>query len=152
MITYKELLEKSGIISEKEFNDVIKIIPEFDCSNIELDSDEIDSKYNLCIALMGEFISSCTTYAWINDLSFDNLSLKVWDIESYEELDNIESKLNSLGWKITNRDDIIEDLNDNLENTDDDLKYDWSSSLRKEILNKISNLPLDKLKELNEKL
>lgn len=145
MITYKELLEKSGIISEKEFNDVVKIIPEFDCSNIELDSGDIDNKYNLCIALMGEFISSCTTYAWINDLSFDNLSLKVWDIGSYEELDNIESKLNNLGWKIVNRDDIIEELND-------DLGYNEESSLRKEISEKITNLSLDELKKLNEKL
>ena len=145
MITYKELLEKSGIISEKEFNDVVKIIPEFDCSNIELDSGDIDNKYNLCIALMGEFISSCTTYAWINDLSFDNLSLKVWDIGSYEELDNIESKLNNLGWKIVNRDDIIEELND-------DLGYKEESSLRKEISEKITNLSLDELKKLNEKL
>lgn len=145
MITYKELLEKSGIISEKEFNDVIKIIPEFDCSNIELDSGEIDNKYNLCIALMGEFISSCTTYAWINNLSFDNLSLEVWDIGSYEELDNIESKLNNLGWKIVNRDDIIEELND-------DLGYNEESSLRKEISEKITNLSLDELKKLNEKL
>lgn len=145
MITYKELLEKSGIISEKEFNDVVKIIPEFDCSNIELDSGEIDNKYNLCIALMGEFISSCTTYAWIDNLSFDNLSLEVWDIESYEELDNIESKLNNLGWKIVNRDDIIEELND-------DLGYNEESSLRKEISEKITNLSLDELKKLNEKL
>lgn len=145
MITYKELLEKSGIISEKEFNNVIKIIPEFDCSNIELDSGEIDNKYNLCIALMEEFISSCTTYAWIDNLSFDNLSLEVWDIESYEELDNIESKLNNLGWKIVNRDDIIEELND-------DLGYNEESSLRKEISEKITNLSLDELKKLNEKL
>lgn len=145
MITYKELLEKSGIISEKEFNDVVKIIPEFDCSNIELDSGEIDNKYNLCIALMGEFISSCTTYAWIDNLSFDNLSLEVWDIGSYEELETIESKLNNLGWKIVNRDDIIEELND-------DLGYNEESSLRKEISEKITNLSLDELKKLNEKL
>ena len=145
MITYTELLEKSGIISEENFNVVIKVIPEFDYSNMELETADVESEDDLCLALMREFINSVTKYAWIDNLNFNILNLEIWDISSYEELDNIESKLNNLGWKIVNRDDIIEELNDYL-------GYNEESSLRKEISEKITNLSLDELKKLNEKL
>lgn len=143
MITYEELLESAGIISEESFNKIIKLVPEVELEPISVD--DIDSEEDLCATLINTFLNEVTNYSYIDEIDLDDMTICIADIDNTEELNRVYSTLTDFGWKIENYDDIIKYLKET-EN------FDKRCELIDSIKNKLSYLSTEELENVYEEL
>ena len=143
MVTYEELLESAGIISEESFNKIIKLVPEVELEPISVD--DIDSEEDLCATLINIFLNEVTNYSYIDEIDLDDMTICIADIDNTEELNRVYSTLTDFGWKIENYDDIIKYLKET-EN------FDKRCELIDSIKNKLSYLSTEELENVYEEL
>jgi hypothetical protein len=143
MVTYEELLESAGIVSEESFNKIIKLVPEVELEPISVD--DIDSEEDLCATLINTFLNEVTNYSYIDEISLDDMTICIADIDNTEELNRVYSTLTDFGWKIENYDDIIKYL----EETEN---FDKRCELIDSIKNKLSYLSTEELENVYEEL
>lgn len=143
MVTYEELLESAGIISEESFNKIIKLVPEVELEPISVD--DIDSEEDLCATLINIFLNDVTNYSYIDEIDLDEMTICIADIDNKEELNKVYSTLTDFGWKIENYDDIIKYLKET-EN------FDKRCELIDSIKNKLSYLSTEELENVYEEL
>lgn len=137
MVTYKELLEYYDIISEEQFNELIKSLPDFDLKNhtIKIDVDDLTSIQAITEAILINCILENFNFVYVEVISFENKELEIWDVQSLEDLEKIKNLLNK--WTISNYDDIKQGL---LEEQNDKQvsEYNKKLDLFKSIINDIS--------------
>lgn len=143
MVTYEELLESAGIISRESFDKIIKLVPEVELESISVD--DIDTEEDLCATLINTFLNDVTNYSYIDEISLDDMTIYIADIDNKEELNRVYSTLTDFGWKIENYDDIIKYL----EETEN---FDKRCELIDSIKNKLSYLSTEELENVYEEL
>lgn len=143
MITYNYFLEKLNFPSEEKFNEVIKNLPSFDKLHDNIEFDPIYD--NLWERLFEYGFLNDYPYVYIESMSYEEKRIKLGDIETLEELEDINNKLTAAGWTLVNYDEekkyLEEKLNDESECEE-----------RDHILNEIrsSNLTNQQIKEAYE--
>ena len=143
MVTYEELLESAGIISRESFDKIIKLVPEVELEPISVD--DIDTEEDLCATLINTFLNEVTNYSYVDEISLDDMTICITDIDNKEELNRVYSTLTDFGWKIVNYDDIVEYLKET-EN------FDKRCELIDSIKNKLSYLSTEELENVYEEL
>lgn len=147
MITYKEILEKSGIISEEEFNEMIKYIPE-DVNIAYLDIDCAIDLQALCTELLNTYLTRFMyCYAELKD--FNSKELYIYDVNSINDLESINSELSNLGWTLVNYKEEKDAL---LEEQEREKEEEECKNLIFKIKNKLGTMTKEQLEKLYEEL
>ena len=138
MVTYKELLEYYDIISEEQFNELIKSLPDFDLKNhtIVVDVDDLTSIQAITETILINCILEDFSFAYAEVKSFENKELEIWDVQSLEDLEEIKNLLNK--WTISNYDDIKQGLLEEEQNDKQASEYNKKLDLFKSVINDIS--------------
>ena len=103
MITYNDFLDRLHIPSEKEFNEIIKNLPPFDELDVDFDySPDYDDLYEKLFeyGFLSEY--NCV---YIGSMNYENKRVELGDIETLEELEDINNKLTAAGWTLVNYDE-----------------------------------------------
>ena len=138
MVTYKEFLELYEIISEEQFNELIKSLPDFDLENhtIVIDTDDLTSIQTITEAILTNCILKDFNFVYAEVKSFENKELELWDVQSLEDLEEIKNLLNK--WTISNYNDIKQELLEEEQNDKNASEYIEKIDLFKSIINDIS--------------
>lgn len=139
MVTYKELLKHYDIISEEQFNELIKSLPDFDLENhtiTVIDIDDLTSIQGLTESILTNCILSDFEFVYAEVISFENKELELWDVQSLEDLEEIKNLLNK--WTISNYDDIKQELLEEEQNDKKASEYNKKLDLFKSVINNIS--------------
>ena len=111
MTKYQELLEKTGIISEEKFNEIMNSLPEYDYDFSGIIPDDLTDCDYLCDLLINQFLSEYTiVYAQCTDYNTKSLDLE--DVDSLEVLEELKNLLGE--WTISNYDEIKQELKEEL--------------------------------------
>ena len=135
MVTYKEFLELYNIISEEQFNELIKSLPDFDLESHTtiIDTDDLTSIETITEVILTNCILEDFSFVYAEVKSFENKELEIWDVQSLEDLEEIKNLLNK--WTISNYDDIKQELLEEKQNTSE---YNEKLDLFESIINNIS--------------
>lgn len=111
-LTYKQYLKEIGILTEKEFNEIIDNCP---CSYIDEENLSFDESYGIkedeykeCLYhdLIDSFLQKYDTFIDEINVSKKQISLYEYSKGISIYLDNIKDVLCSKGWIITNYDEL----------------------------------------------
>ena len=142
MTKYQQFLEKIYVISEDQFDEIVKEFPDIDISLLELSSYD-DSTVDDVARAFVEVILRDYDYAYPNELDFESRTISLEDVESLEDLESIKQRLSN--WNITNYAELREYLlQEDKENTEHQKKMNL-------IINTIDNIPIEDLKEFVSK-
>lgn len=144
MVTYKEFLEKTNAISESDFDEVASLFPSV---NIDLlDVQDYDPLYCDKDDLSRFFVAAILEdyrYVYIDELSFEDKTLTLEDVDTLDDLKSIKSILSD--WTITNYNElekcILEEEEENSEHAN---KMKFISEF-------IDEIPMKDLKEFVSK-
>ena len=148
MTKYQEFLKKIGIISEEEFNKVASSFPTIDIellNTYDYDLDELRF-YNKIATMFIEVILQEYAYVYVEDIDFDSKEISLGDIQSLEDLNNIQKELSN--WTISNYEELKEDLLEAEQEDKNDKEYCSKINLINKVIN---NVPIEDLKEFVEK-
>lgn len=145
MTKYQQFLEKLFIISEDQFDEIVKEFPDIDISLLELNSYEDNTVDDVARAFI-EVILRDYDYAYPDELDFESRTISIEDIESLEDLESIKQKLSN--WNITNYGELREYLLEEEKENKKDAEHQKKMNL---ITNTIDNIPIEDLKEFIEK-
>lgn len=143
---YKEYLKAIDVISEEDFNEVMKSIPGSDEINFDevLFCDYSHDKNSLAYDLIDHIMNNKFRECYLDDCSYDNKSLRIGDIQSIEDLEKIKEFFS--GWTIEEYDEILEELK---EIEKENSKKGEIIKLRDTIFNKLYDIEnIDKLKNI----
>lgn len=107
MTKYQQFLEKLFIISEDQFDEIVKEFPDIDISLLELNS-YVDNTVDDVARAFIEVILRDYGYAYPDELNFGARTISIEDVESLEDLESIKQKLSN--WNITNYSELREYL------------------------------------------
>lgn len=141
MTKYQQFLEKLFIISEDQFDEIVKEFPDIDISLLELNSYEDNTVDDVARAFI-EVILRDYDYAYPDELDFEARTISIEDVESLEDLESIKQKLSN--WNITNYGELREYLLQEEEENKKDIEHQKKMNL---ITNTIDNIPIEDLKE-----
>ena len=142
MTKYQQFLEKIYVISEDQFDEIVKEFPDIDISLLELSSYDDNTVDDVARAFV-EVILRDYDYAYPNELDFESRTISLEDVESLEDLESIKQRLSN--WNITNYAELREYLlQEDKENTEHQKKMNL-------IINTIDNIPIEDLKEFVSK-
>ena len=114
MITYKQFLETTSFPSEEEFNNIIKELPSFDFADLQDSPVTFDPEYDDLTEwlLINGFLQSVNIYYYEDfDFNFDSKTITLrGGIENLETLNELNEKLISAGWTLTNYEEEKENL------------------------------------------
>lgn len=147
MVTYKEFLEKTNAISESDFNEVAILFPSV---NIDLlDVQDYDPLYCDKDDLSRFFVAAILedyNCVYVDELSFEDKTLTLEDVDTLDDLKNIKSTLSD--WTITNYNELekclIEEEEENKKDSEHINKMEFISEF-------IDNIPMEDLKEFVSK-
>ena len=145
MTKYQQFLEKLEVISEDQFDEIVKEFPDIDISLLELDSYDNYDVDDVARAFI-EVILRDYDYAYPDELDFKARTISIEDIESLEDLESIKQKFSN--WNITNYDERKEYFLQEEEEEEKDAEHQMKINL---ITNTIDNIPIEDLKEFIEK-
>jgi hypothetical protein len=145
MTKYQQFLEKLFIISEDQFDEIVKEFPDIDISLLELDSYDDNNVDDVARAFV-EVILRDYDYAYPDELDFEARTISLEDVESLEDLESIKQRLSN--WNITNYGELREYLLQEEEENKKDAEHKKKINL---ITNTIDNIPIEDLKEFIEK-
>lgn len=145
MTKYQQFLEKLFIISEDQFDEIVKEFPDIDISLLELNSYDDNNVDDVARAFI-EVILRDYDYAYPEDLDFEARTISIEDVESLEDLESIKQKLSN--WNITNYSELKEYLLQEEEENKKDVEHQKKMNL---ITDTIDNIPIEDLKEFIEK-
>lgn len=144
---YKEYLEALGIISEKEFNEVIESLPEFKINYDEVNFNEcLQDKTDLAFDLINYIISSKWKSVYLDDCNFENRTINLYDVESSKDLKEIKEFFSN--WTIDKYEEYLKELEDSEK---EEATLNECKKLQELISDKVYNLNnIDKLKYILE--
>lgn len=144
---YKKYLEALGIISEEEFNEVIKSLPEFEINYDEVNFNEcLQDKTDLAFDLINYIISSKWKSVYVDDCNFENRTINLYDVESSKNLKEIKEFFSN--WTIDKYEEYLKELEDSEK---EEAMFNECEKLQKLISDKVYNLnDIDKLKYILE--
>jgi len=145
MTKYQQFLEKICVISEDEFDEIVKEFPDIDISLLELNSYDDNTVDDVARAFV-EVILRDYDYAYPDELDFEDRTISIEDIESLEDLESIKQKLSN--WNITNYGELREYFLEEEKANEKDAEHQKKMNL---ITNTIDNIPIEDLKEFIEK-
>lgn len=145
MTKYQQFLEKLFIISEDQFDEIIKEFPDIDISLLELNSYDDNNVDDVARAFI-EVILRDYDYAYPDELDFEARTISIEDVESLEDLESIKQKLSN--WNITNYSELREYLLQEEKENEKCVEHQKKMNL---ITNTIDNIPIEDLKEFIEK-
>ena len=141
---YKKLLAKVGIISEEEFNDIISNCPKIQDEKKFIENIDTDAAYHpddFTCAVIANWLSDNTEYAWIDCADYENKIISIYDYDSQDEAEFVKKTLESFGWNITNFQEEIDNMQDNQNEMDRDY-----------CISKLKELSVEQLKDICDKL
>ncbi len=141
---YKKLLAKVGIISEEEFNDIISNCPKIQDEKKFIENIDTDAAYHpddFTCAVIANWLSDNTEYAWIDYADYENKIISIYDYDSQDEAEFVKKTLESFGWNITNFQEEIDNMQDNQDEMDRDY-----------CISKLKKLSVEQLKDICDKL
>lgn len=144
MTKYQQFLEKLFVISENQFDEIVKEFPDIDISLLELNSD--DNTVDDVARAFVEVILRDYDYVYPDELDFEAKTISFEDVESLEDLESIKQRFSN--WNITNYDELKEYLLQEEEENKKDVENQKKMNL---ITNTIDNIPIEDLKEFIEK-
>lgn len=110
---YKEFLEFANIISEKDYNEVLSVLPNIEYDEYDLDCPfDLDSKEQIADMFIRAMLNNWNS-CYLDTLDYKTKTVCLCDIESLEDLEEIKNKL--YPWVICNYEDLKEDLLEDLE-------------------------------------
>jgi hypothetical protein len=145
MTKYQQFLEKICVISEDQFNEIVKEFPDVDISLLELDSYDDNTVDDVARAFV-EVILRDYDYVYPDELDFEDKTISFEDIESLEDLKSIKQRFSN--WNITNYDELKEYL---LQEEEENKKNAEHQNKMNFIADTIDNIPIEDLKEFIEK-
>lgn len=131
MSKYSDFLKKLKLPSEEEFNKLIEQLPPYEelSEDFEFDPDWDDLNQKLFDwGVLGDKYRGC----WTDEVNLEEKKVVISDIDSFEDLNEINDMLKSAGWT--------------LENYDEDLEY-WNEQATQEKLDAEKQQLLDKLRD-----
>jgi len=145
MTKYQQFLEKICVISEDQFNEIVKEFPDIDISLLELDSYDDNTVDDVARAFV-EVILRDYYYAYPDELDFEDRTISFEDVESLEDLESIKQRFSN--WNITNYDELREYL---LQEEEENRKNTEHQNKMILIADAVDNIPIEDLKEFIEK-
>lgn len=145
MTKYQQFLEKICVISEDQFNEIVKEFPDIDISLLELDSYDDNTVDDVARAFV-EVILRDYYCAYPDELDFEDRTISFEDVESLEDLESIKQRFSN--WNITNYDELREYL---LQEEEENRKNTEHQKKMILIADTIDNIPIEDLKEFIEK-
>jgi len=140
---YKKFLSNTGVISEEKFNDILNSIAPildletFGAGDFDITDDEDGIARSLFDLYLGDY-----DWVYIDNISYNLKTIELYDVKSLEDLENIKSDFDSIGWTLNNYDELKETL-------EEEEKEEFGE--RADLVYKIQSLPIEKLKEIVEK-
>ena len=135
MITYSEFLEKIGIVSEDDFDSLIKSLPDCDIEDVDFDVYDYESITSVAFSIISSIISNKWD-VYVDDINVEKYTIELNDADSIEDLDEIVEYFNK--WTISNYDEIknsiLECEEEEKSNKEHKLKMDMIGS----VIDKIS--------------
>lgn len=145
MTKYQQFLEKICVISEDQFDEIVKEFPDIDISLLELDSYDDNTVDDVARAFV-EVILRDYDYAYPDELDFEARTISIEDVESLEDLESIKQRFSN--WNITNYGELREYLLQEEEENKKDAEHQNKMNLIADI---VDNIPIEDLKEFIEK-
>lgn len=145
MTKYQQFLEKICVISEDQFDEIVKEFPDIDISLLELDSYDDNTVDDVARAFV-EVILRDYNYAYTDELDFEARTISLEDVESLEDLESIKQRFSN--WNITNYGELREYLLQEEEENKKDAEHQNKMNLIADI---VDNIPIEDLKEFIEK-
>ena len=145
MTKYQEFLSKVGIISEEDFNEIVKEFPDINISDLDFSDLWRETIYgeDVVRAFISSILNQNTKYAYLESVYLDEKKVEIYDLASQEELNDIKDKLS--GWTISNEEELIEELREVEEEAIKDQEHE---AKRKLFYSVIDNISLEELKEI----
>lgn len=126
-MTYEEFLKSANIISEEDFNNVIKELPdiEYDVNNLIIGTlYDLNSSKDVALTIIEAMLYNWN-YVYLDDINLECKTILISDVDSLNDLDDIKTKF--YPWTISN----YEELKNNLtESETDSKKYFLLDKLR----------------------
>ena len=145
MTKYQQFLEKICVISEDQFNEIVKEFPDIDISLLVLDSYDDNTVDDVARAFV-EVILRDYDYVYPDELDFEAKTISFEDVESLEDLESIKQRFSN--WNITNYCELKEYLLQEEEENKKNVEHQNKMNL---IADTIDNIPIKDLKEFIEK-
>ena len=145
MTKYQQFLEKICVISEDEFDEIVKEFPDIDISLLELNSYDDNTVDDVARAFV-EVILRDYDCAYPDELDFEAKTISFEDVESLEDLKSIKQRFSN--WNITNYAELKEYLLQEEEENKENAEHQKKMNL---IADTIDNIPIEDLKEFIEK-
>lgn len=149
MTKYQQFLEKICVISEDQFDKIVKEFPDIDISLLELDGYD-DNTVDDVVRAFIEVILRDYDYVYPDELNFETKTISFEDVESLEDLESIKQKFSN--WNITNydklREYLLEEEKENENENEKDIEHQKKINL---ITDTIDNIPIEDLKKFIEK-
>lgn len=136
---YKEFLNKIGVISEEDYNEVISSFPKVNSDEVIISSfDDAETCDNLAEILIQTILNK---YDWVycEDVNFSNKEFSIYDVPSLSDLTNIKEEFS--GWNICNYDEIKHQL-------EEEEEKDRKKTEKDKIIEQLENLDLETLREI----
>jgi hypothetical protein len=144
MSRYKQYLDKIGVISEEKFNQVSDMFPDVDISLLDI-YDHSCTQSEVAKAFI-DVILEDFNYVYSEDIDVETKTIDLWDVQSMEELKEIEKKLS--GWTIANYDELVEEI----QKSEKEYQADAEHHKKVSMLMKIAdNISVDEIKEIADK-
>ena len=140
--TYDEFIKSCGVISENDFNELIKSLPDVD---INFNNIIWNDPYDITVVIT-DIVSEILlrwNFCWVDDFNIENKSIELSDVDSIKDLKEIE-ELFYPNWKISNYEELMENCKENQE-------INLYNSKLKIIKNVIDNISLEEIKEIANK-
>lgn len=142
---YKRFLSNNGVISEENFNNILRsisLIIDLKMFNT-IDFDITDNEDGIARSFFNLYLSH---YGWvyIDNISYNLKTIELYDVKSLEDLEDIKSDFDSIRWIIKNYDELKETL-------EEEEKEEKETGEKAGLVYRIRSLPIEKLKEIVEK-
>ena len=142
---YKIFLDKIDVISEESFTELMDSLPEFDLKTIDIDKYDLELIDDLARQIIDWILGEKWKYVYVDNIDFDTKSLELADVQSLEDLKEINEYLKD--WTIDNY-DLLEEI---LKEEAEEITLNKENFEKERILKSLcENLTLDEVKKLAE--
>ena len=107
MITYEEFLEKNNVITESEFDDIVRTLPKVNIIDVDFNGIyDLDSQDDIAASFIVAILENWD-WATCEDVDFDKRTFKLEDVACIKDLEEIKETF-SEWWTISNYDEMLE--------------------------------------------
>ena len=146
MTDYEYFLESVGVIDENSFYEVLHSFPKiYDIKGIDFSDTmyTLESKDEISQCIINSILSDFP-FVWCKNVNFEEKTFELDDCDSLKDLENIKKLFSESNWKLSNYDEVKQDLIDTDINDEDYKKTVMLRSI-------VNNIPFSEVKKLVEK-